>query len=112
MNTARASHRGWWVAGGIAAALVALVMAFDWNWLRGPLNRYVTDKTHRKFESSDLHVQLGITPTIRMRDVVFANADWGQGGPMARIGVLEFSVSLRDLFDGKVLVPRVALSDA
>jgi len=105
-------HRGWSLAAVVAVALLALIWAFDWNWLREPLNRYITDKTHRSFTSSDLHVRLGLTPTVRLRDVAFANADWGQGGPMARVGVLEFSVSLRDLFDGKVLVPRVALTDA
>src|ERR1700712_3725448 len=98
--------------GGVAALLVVVVLLFDWNWFRGPLNSYITRKTHRSFTSSDLHVRLGFTPTIRLRDVVFANAPWSQGAPMAKLGTLEFSVSLRDLFDGKVLIPRVALTDA
>jgi len=76
------------------------------------LNQYVSQKTHRTFSSSDLHVRLGWTPTIRIKNVQFANAPWARGAQMARIGALEFSVSLRDLFDGKVLVPRVALTDA
>ncbi|MEP6875264.1 MAG: AsmA family protein [Burkholderiales bacterium] len=100
------------MAAAVVGALIALCLSFDWNWLRGPLNTYITKKTHREFTSSDLKVRLGFVPTIRLQDVTFANASWGQGGPMARIGMLEFSVSLRDLFDGKVLVPRVALTDA
>jgi hypothetical protein len=96
----------------IAALLLILIAAFDWNWLRDPLNAYVTRKTHREFTSSDLHVRLGMTPTIRLRNVVFANAPWAGSAPMAKFGVLEFSVSLRDLFDGKILVPRVALTDS
>lgn len=97
---------------GLLGALVILVVLFDWNWFRGPLERYVTHKTHREFTLSDLHVRLGLAPTIRMRDVVFANADWAGSTPMARIGTLEFSVSLRDLVEGKVLLPRVALAEA
>ena len=96
----------------IAAALVALIAVFDWNWFREPLNAYITRKTHREFTSSDLHVRLGMNPTIRLQNVVFANAPWAGPAPMAKFGVLEFSVSLRDLFDGKVLVPRVALTDS
>ncbi len=100
---------------GVLAALVVLVLLFDWNWLREPMNRLISQKTQREFRSSDLHVRLGWHPVVRLRDVYFANADWADATgdkPMARIGTLEFSVSLRDLFDGKVFVPRVALEDA
>ncbi len=90
-------------------ALAALVLLFDWNWFRPPLERYLSQKTHRTFRISDLHVTLGMTPTIRMREVYFGNADWSKEEAMARIEQLEFSVSLRELPD-KVLVPRVALT--
>lgn len=93
----------------IAAALV-FVALFDWNWVRPPLERYISKKTEREFRTSDLHVKLGLTPTIRMRDVYFGNAAWAQDEPaMAQVEMLEFSVSLRDLPE-KILVPRVALT--
>jgi uncharacterized protein involved in outer membrane biogenesis len=94
---------------GLAIALVLLVILFDWNWFRHPLERYISNKTQRTFTISDLHVRLGLTPTIRMRDVYFSNADWSRQEPMARIEQVEFSVSLRDLPD-KILIPRVALT--
>jgi uncharacterized protein involved in outer membrane biogenesis len=93
----------------LVAALVLLVLLFDWNWFRGPLERYVSNKTQRTFRISDLHVSLGLTPTIRMRDVYFGNAPWSKEKPMARIETAEFSISLRDLPD-KILIPRVALT--
>ncbi|MFT3717627.1 AsmA family protein [Pseudorhodoferax sp.] len=96
-------------------ALVVFALVFDWDWLRGPLNRAISEKTQRRFDSSHLDVRLGWHPVVRLTDVYFANADWadrGGGRPMARIGTLEFSVSLRDLFGGRILVPRVALDDA
>ena len=102
-----------WILLSVLAAFVLLVALFDWNWFRVPLEHYVSGKTHREFKTSDLHVRLSLTPTIRLGDVRFANAPWGKSQPeMAKIGVLEFSVSLRDLFDGHVLIPRVALTDA
>jgi len=43
-------------------------------------------KTEREFRMSDLHVSLSLVPTIRMRDVYFANAPWShEAAPMARI---------------------------
>ena len=96
----------------VLALLVVVALVFDWNWLRGPFNAYVSRKTQRSFTSADLHVRLGLTPTIRLRDVVFSNAPWAASAPMAKLGSVEFSVSLRDLVDGKILVPRVALTDA
>lgn len=92
----------------LAVLLVLLIVFFDWNWFRHPLERYLSDKTHRTFRISDLHVKLGFTPTIRMRDVYFSNADWSKQEAMARIKQVEFSISLRDLPE-KYLVPRVAL---
>jgi len=94
----------------LLAALLLLVLLFDWNWFRHPLERYISHKSQREFTISDLHVHLGLTPTIRMRDVYFANAAWSREPAMARIRELEFSVSLRDLPE-KVLVPRVALTE-
>ena len=97
---------------GVLVALVMLVLLFDWNWFRHPLERYISDKTQRTFTISDLDVKLGwkLTPTIRMKDVHFANAKWSKNGDvMARAEAVEFSVSLRDLPD-KILVPRVALT--
>ena len=98
---------------GIVALFVIFVLVFDWNWLRGPLERYISKRTEREFRISHLGVDLGFTPTIKLKDVYFANAPWSKiGEPMARIGSLEFSVSLRDLWDKKLLVPRAALSQA
>ena len=98
------------VALTVLAALVLLVLLFDWNWFRHPLERYISQKTQREFTISDLHVTLGLTPTIRMRDLYFGNAPWSKEPAMARARELEFSVSLRDLPE-KILVPRVALTE-
>ena len=98
---------------GILALIIILVLIFDWNWFRGPLERFISKRTEREFRISHLDVDLGWNPTIKLKDVYFANAPWSKiGEPMARIGSLEFSISLRDLWDHKVLVPRAALSQA
>ena len=95
---------------GVLLLLALVLLLFDWNWVRPPLERYISQKSEREFRMSDLDVDLGFAPTVRMRDVHFGNAAWSeQGQPMAKVEMLEFSVSLRDLPD-KILIPRVALT--
>lgn len=96
----------------LIVALVLLVLLFDWNWFRHPLERYISNKTQRTFTISDLDVHLGwkLVPTIRMKDLYFSNADWSKNSePMAKADMVEFSISLRDLPE-KILIPRVALT--
>ena len=94
------------------ALIVIFVVVFQWNWLRVPVQNYVSKKTHREFRMSHLDVELGRYPKVILKDVYFQNADWSKQGPMADVGKLEFTVSLRDLFDKKVVLPRLALSNA
>ena len=50
---------------------------FPWDWLRGPLNRYVSDKTGRHFEiTRKLDVKLGRTTRILADGIEFANPEW------------------------------------
>ncbi|MEJ8859762.1 AsmA family protein [Variovorax robiniae] len=96
--------------GALVLLLIAFFVLFDWNWVRVPLNNYISKKTEREFHTSDLRVKLGLTPNIQMRDVYFGNAKWSKEAlAMAKIEKLEFSISLRDLPE-KMLVPRVALT--
>ncbi|MEO8652990.1 MAG: hypothetical protein ABI409_02585, partial [Ramlibacter sp.] len=49
----------------VAALLALLLIYFPWDLLRGPLNRYVSDKTGRHFEiTRRLDVKLGRTTRI------------------------------------------------
>ncbi|MEJ8852766.1 AsmA family protein [Variovorax rhizosphaerae] len=97
-------------SGIMVLLLVAFIVLFDWNWIRVPLDNYISRKTEREFHTSDLKVKLGLTPTIQMRDVYFGNTKWSKEAPaMAKIEKLEFSIALRDLPE-KILVPRVALT--
>jgi uncharacterized protein involved in outer membrane biogenesis len=92
-----------------AVFLTLVVMLFDWNWVRPPIERYISKKTQRTFKMDDLQVRLGFTPTVRMKNVYFGNADWSNEEVMARAEEIEFSISLRDLPE-KILIPRVALT--
>jgi len=59
-------------------ALVLLVVLFPWDTLRGPVSRYVTNKTGREFTMTHLDVKVGRTTRVIMDGVSFANPDWAQ----------------------------------
>lgn len=68
----------------LLAAIVLLILLWDWNWLRGPIGRIVQAQTGREFEiAGDLDVDLGRVTTVRMDQVRFGNADWSKQGDMA-----------------------------
>lgn len=92
--------------------LLLLVVLFDWNWLRGPVEKYISNKTQRTFSIAHLDVDFGLTPTIVLDDVHFSNASWGRDESMAQVAKLEFSVYLPSLFQEKIRIPRLALTDA
>lgn len=121
-GSARAAHaakwlraRPWLCAGLAGLGLVAIfLLTFEWNWLRHPLERYISNKTQREFRVGHLDIDFGLVPTIKLKDVYFANAHWSKNTePTATIGTLEFSVSLRDVWETKkIYIPRATLSDA
>src|SRR6478609_11021567 len=105
----------WWVklvlGLAILLAVLALVLAFfPWDVLRGPLNRYVTEKTGRHFEiTRRLDVKLGRTTRILADGIEFANPDWAQDRFLLRAEGAEVEVELLPLFRRMVVLPRIEL---
>lgn len=63
----------------IIAAFVLLLVFFPWDTLRGPVNRYVTERTGRHFAiTRRLDVQLGRTTRILADGIEFANPEWAK----------------------------------
>src|SRR6185369_12678661 len=61
----------------VAVLLVLLVVFFPWDWLRGPLNRYVSERTGRHFEiTRKLDVKVGRTTRILADGIEIANPEW------------------------------------
>ncbi|MEP6721465.1 MAG: AsmA family protein [Variovorax sp.] len=102
------------IAAGVAALLAVLlivVMFFPWDVLREPLNRYVSEKTGRKFEITR---RLDVTPgwrgaTIAFDGIEFANPSWAREPYLVKAQRAEFEIRLWPLLRGKVVIPRLAL---
>ena len=103
--------RRWaWVLGTIAVALVLFIVIFDWNWLRGPLERYLADSTGRPVTIGHLDVDLALRPRITISDIAIGNAEWAGDEPLAVLRELMFTVRVPSLFTNKIVLPHVRLT--
>ncbi|UOV04566.1 AsmA family protein [Pseudoxanthomonas sp. F37] len=99
------------VLGALAALVVALVVLFQWNWLRGPVERIVASQTGRSFDiAGDLDVDLGRVTTIRADALRFGNADWSPSPTMASADRAEVDVRLWPLLVGEVRLIAIRLT--
>jgi uncharacterized protein involved in outer membrane biogenesis len=112
--TAQAMRRHPWrgVLGVLVVALVILVLVWDWNWLRGPIERQVEARTGRRFEiAGNLDVDLDWrAPVVRADRLRFGNAAWSKQPLMAAADRVEFSIRLWPLLRRQVRVPELKLT--
>ncbi len=103
------------VLAGVAVllALLALLVAFfPWDVLRGPLNRYVTDKTGRHFEiTRRLDVKLGRTTRIFADGLEFANPEWARDPMLVKAEGAELHIELLPLLRRRVVMPLIRLRE-
>ncbi|WP_188707648.1 AsmA family protein [Polaromonas eurypsychrophila] len=91
-------------------ALVLLAVFFPWDWLRGPLNRYVSEQSGRKFEiTRKLDVKLGLTTRVFADGIEFANPDWARDPYLVKAESAEFEIKLWPLLRGQVALPLISL---
>jgi AsmA family protein len=102
------------VLAGIAVVLVLLALLiafFPWDLLRGPLNRYVSDKTGRRFEiTHHLDVKVGRTTRILADGIEFANPDWARDPLLVKADAAEIDVELLPLLRRRIVLPLIRLS--
>ena len=95
----------------LALAVVILVVMWDWNWFKGPLERQVSQRTGRSFDiGGDLDVDLGWVSTIRADRVRFGNAAWSKQATMATADRVELDLQLTPLLRRHVRIPRLRLA--
>jgi AsmA protein len=110
--------RAWKIAGASVAALALLVALFialfDWNWLRGPIERKAYEKTGRELAiKGDLSVKLAWpSPRVRIEGLTFANPAWAKQPHMLDVGAVEVTFSLPELFRRSYVLSEVKLDRA
>ncbi|WBY03380.1 AsmA family protein [Ramlibacter tataouinensis] len=100
------------VLAAVCAALVLLIALFPWDLLRGPLNRYVSERTGRHFAiTRQLDVKLGRTTRVLMDGVEFANPGWAQDPFLVKAERAEVAVRLLPLLlRRQIVLPSVHLA--
>lgn len=94
----------------LIAALVVLAVLFDWNWLKGPLERRVSAATGREFAiDGDLDVDLGRIVRVRASRVRLGNAKWSVQREMAQVERADIGIALWPLLRGKLAFPALHL---
>ena len=96
----------------VLLGILVLVLAFfPWDWLRGPLNRYVSDRTGRHFEiTRRLDVKLGRTTRILADGIEFANPEWAKDPFLVKAKAAEVDIHLWPLLRGLVVLPLIKLT--
>lgn len=105
--------KGRWIALGVVAVIVLIAIGlslFNWNLLRGFVDRRVTAATGRQFSiQGNLQVHLGWTSRVRLEQVTLANAPWGEQHAMFRANVIALRVRLWPLLTGRLVMPEITL---
>lgn len=90
--------------------IVIVVLLFDWNWLRGPIERRVSAATGRPFAiHGDLDVNLSWHPTITVRQVELGNVTWSRTPAMLRVPQAAIRIDLRSVLQPTVIIEHVGL---
>ncbi|MDO5504980.1 MAG: AsmA family protein [Pseudoxanthomonas suwonensis] len=108
---AAARRHPWRLAGALVLlGILLLLLLWDWNWFKGPIERRVTAQTGRSFQiDGNLGVDLGRRITVRADGLRLGNAPWARAPEMARSGPVELDLEAWPLLRGQVRIPRVDL---
>lgn len=103
-----------WVGGFllVITLLIILIIAFfNWNWLRGPIERMATEKTGRQLViNGDLSAHLAWPhPSFRAERITFANPPWAKEKQIVTVDGVEFTIDLPELLIKNVVLPEVRL---
>jgi len=92
------------------AVLWVGIAFFPWDALRGPFNRYVSDRTGRPVEiTRRLDVDLGRVIRVRADGLVVANPGWAREPEFLRAQAAEVDLRWWPLLQGRLEMPRVRL---
>ncbi|MGY0505278.1 AsmA family protein [Luteimonas sp. e5] len=96
----------------LALGLMVLILLWDWNWFKRPVERFVSASTGREFHiDGDLDVKLGRLTRIRVDGLRLGNAEWSKEALMASSERLEFTLPLLPaIFKHELRIPELRLT--
>lgn len=95
----------------LSLGLVVLLVLWDWNWFKRPIERMVEQRTGRALHiDGDVDVELGRTASVRADGIRFANAPWAKTPLMASVDRVGFDIELGPLLRREVRIPEIRLT--
>src|SRR5690242_5117601 len=100
------------IALGVVVGVPVLIgLLFDSNWLKGPVERAVSERTGRAFTiGGDFDVVPRLPPRFVMERVRLASPPWAAEPETLRLERLEVSLALLPLLRREVVLPEVILT--
>lgn len=95
--------------GLLAVLVVAVVLLFQWDWLRQPLAGLLSGATGRSVTIGHLVGQWSLRPRIVLDDFRVANAPWAKPSEMVSVQHAEIVINVPDLLRGRVDIPAIKL---
>ncbi|MHA6135974.1 AsmA family protein [Pseudomonas mohnii] len=108
----------------LLAALVLIIVFFDWNRIKPPLNAKVSEELHRPFA---INGNLAVVwrreldeggwrawvpwPHVVAEDLSLGNPDWSKTPQMASLKRVELRISPLALLAQRVVIPRIDLTE-
>lgn len=104
----------YWTLGTLLTVIVLIALALallDWNWMRGPIGRKVTEMTGREFViKGPLEVKLRWPlASVHAQDVSFANPPWARERQMFTVANAHILLDLSQLIRRKLYIPEAHL---
>ena len=94
----------------LAAVVIGFLLVFDWNWLKGPIERRVSAATGRSLQiDGNVTGQWRLHPRIAFEGVRFANPEWAQSPDFVTAERIEFQIALLPLVSRRVHLMEVVL---
>ena len=99
---------------GLLVVLGLAVAAFDWNWLRHPLENFLSEASRREVKIGHLGVDLAFSlePTVHVQDLYIENAPWADKRPFAVAREASITFSLKSVWEKRPVISRLVLVDA
>lgn len=91
------------------AVVIAAVVMFQWNWLRGPLAGAISGRLHRPVAiTGDLEVHpWSLSPSATVEGLTISNPAWAGREPMTVIPSLTVRIRLPQLLRGRLVLQEV-----
>lgn len=100
----------------LLAAIIAFLVIFDWNWLRGPISRYASAQLQREVAiTGDLRVHpWSLSPKIEAYGIRIGQPAWARDldsgtKPMAQIQRIAVQIKILPLLRGQTVLPFLAI---